>query len=144
MLKLMFGLLLRLFGICLGLFAGVVFFIWFTIFREGTGDLFVPLGLVLIFWFVIIFIQFLIFAGIRLVVSKIFKLNLRHGTVRYFVIAFLYSAGYGAVIDFIPNRIGDNAPVVLVVFLVFPILVFSVIVSAEVLLLKLRNRKTTI
>jgi len=134
MLKRMFGLLLRLFAVCMGLLAGVAV----EICRADC--LLVPYGLVLIFFFGVVFVQFSVFAGVRLVINKIFNLRLRQGAVRYFLIAFVYSIGYGIIADFVPYRIADNG---LVMFVVLPALVFSAIVAVEVLLLRFRNKKAT-
>ncbi|MGA2092343.1 MAG: hypothetical protein ABSH16_02905 [Sedimentisphaerales bacterium] len=136
MLKRIFGLLLKLFAICLGLLAGAILSTWIEFYREGC--LLLPYGLVLIFYFGLVFIQFFVLAVVRLGINKIFNLRLGHSTVRYFVIAFLYSAGYGVIGDFIPYGISDNG---IVMFVLFPVSFFSAIVAVEILLLYISRNK---
>jgi hypothetical protein len=139
MLKKMFLLLIRLFTICLGLSAGVVLVLQISIYKEGC--LLMPYGLVFIFFFGLVFVQFLIFAGIRLGIIKIFKLRLGHGIVGYFIIALLYSLGYGIIADWIPYKVIDND---LVFLAVLPFFVFSVMLFVEVLLSRFRKVKEAI
>ena len=137
MVKRMLGLLLRLFVICLGLLIGVIFF---TGVEVGRGDCLVPYGLVLIFGFGLVFIQFFVLAIVRLVINKIFNLHLGQGVIRYFLIAFVYSVGYGVIVDFVSYKIIDNDFVMLGII---PILVFLAIVAVEMLLDKYKNKKIT-